>query len=136
MKAWAVVQQKVGDAPLNLPLISARGQLGYDGSLGFKNLAISFGLEFRYFTPYKAPAYSPINGQYSFQDTATITLQAPDISGYLHFRIKSFTAYVRAENLNTLDISRGGFVRNNVPTINYPYPGLQIRVGLSWNFVN
>lgn len=135
-RTWVTVQQRIGDGPLNVPLISTRNQIGYDGSLGFKNLNTSFGLELRYFTAYKAPDYSPFNGQYTYQDTATIRLKMPDITGYLHFRIKSFTAYVRVENLNTLDPGTGKWRRNNVPTRVYPYPGLNIRVGIFWSFVN
>jgi hypothetical protein len=135
-KTWVVVQQRLGDGPVNLPLISTRNMFGYDGNLGFKNLNISFGLESRYFTSYEAPNYSPLIGQYYFQDTATIKMKRPDISGYLHFRIKSFSAYVRAENLNSFNPSGGGFTKNNVPTFNYPYPGMQIRVGIFWSFVN
>lgn len=135
-RTWMVLQQRVGDGPLNLPVFTTRNQIGYDGNLSFKNLATSFGLEIKYFTPYKAPTYSPFIGQYTFQDTATVSLKAPDIAAYLHFRIKSFTAYVRAENLNTFDPGRGGWLRNNVPTREYPYPGLQIRVGIWWSFVN
>jgi hypothetical protein len=135
-RTWVVVQQRVGDGPLNLPFITTRSQIGYDGNLSFKNLNTSFGLEFRYFTSYKAPTWSPFAGQYTFQDTATVSMKAPDITAYLHFRIKSFTAYVRAENLNALDFSAGKFVRNNVPTRIYPYPGLQIKVGIYWSFVN
>lgn len=135
-KTWVVLQQRVGDGPVNLPLFSTRNQVGYDGNLGFKNLRISFGGEMRYFTPYKAPQYSPLNGQYFYQDATTVKLQMPDISAYMHFRIKSFSAYVRAENLNALKLPQGGFTNNNVPTINYPYPGLQIRIGIFWSFVN
>ena len=135
-KTWILLQQRLGDGPVNLPLLTTRNQLGYDGKLGFKNLQISFGVEMRYFTPYKAPVYSPLIGQYSFQDTTTISLKLPDITGYVHFRIKSFTAYVRAQNLNALDLGTGNFTNNNIPTLNYPYPGLQIRLGIFWSFVN
>lgn len=135
-KTWLVLQQRVGDGPVNLPLLTTRNQLGYDGTLGFKNLRISFGGEMRYFTSYKAPEYSPLLGQYFNQDLNTIKLARPDISAYLHFRIKSFSAYVRAENLNTLNVAGGGFTNNNVPTYGYPYPGMQIRVGVFWSFVN
>lgn len=135
-KTWLVLQQRVGDGPVNLPLLTTRNQVGYDGTLGFKNLRISFGAEMRYFTSYKAPRYSPLAGQYFFQDTTNVSMQLPDISGYLHFRIKSFSAYVRAENLNTLRLPQGSFTKNNIPTIDYPYPGLQIRVGVFWSFVN
>jgi hypothetical protein len=135
-KTWVVLQQRVGDGPVNVPLLSTRNQVGYDGNLGFKNLRISFGAELRYFTSYKAPQYSPLLGQYFYQDSANVSLRRPDISGYLHFRIKSFSAYVRAENLNALDVTSGGFIKNNIPTFNYPYPGLQIRIGIFWSFVN
>jgi hypothetical protein len=135
-RTWVVMQQRIGNGPLNLPFLTTRNQVGYDGSLSFKNLATSFGLEFRYFTSYKAPTWSPFAGQYTFQDTATVRLNAPDIAAYLHFRIKTFTAYVRAENLNTFDFARGGWLRNNVPTRGYPYSGLQIKVGIWWAFVN
>ena len=136
-KAWVTLQQRVGDGPVNLPLISTRNQVGYDGSLGFKNLRISFGGEMRYFTPYKAPEYSPLLGQYFYQNVNTVRLERPDISAFLHFRIKSFNAYARAENLNAINIANGGgFTRNNMPTNGYPYPGLQIRVGIFWSFVN
>jgi hypothetical protein len=135
-KTWVTLQQRVGDGPVNLPLFTTRNQLGYDGSLGFKNLRISFGGEMRYFTPYKAPEYSPLLGQYFYQDANTVKLERPDISAYMHFRIKSFNAYVRAENLNSINLPAGGFTRNNIPTKDYPYPGLQIRVGIFWSFVN
>ncbi|WEK33740.1 MAG: hypothetical protein P0Y53_14710 [Candidatus Pseudobacter hemicellulosilyticus] len=135
-RTWLVLQQRAGNGPVNMPLLTTRNQVGYDGNLGFKNLRTSFGLEFRYFTAYDAPVYSPLQGQYAYQDTERLSLKLPDISAYLHFRIRTFTAYVRAENLNSLDPTQGGFLNNNVPTFNYPYPGLQIRVGIFWTFVN
>jgi hypothetical protein len=135
-KTWLILQQRLGDGPVNLPLLTTRNQVGYDGNLGFKNLRISFGVEGRYFTSYKAPQYSPLIGQYYYQDENTVKLNLPDISGYLHFRIKSFSAYIRAENLNSLNPSQGGFTKNNIPTADYPYPGLQIRVGIFWSFVD
>lgn len=134
-KTWIILQQRAGDGPVNVPLLTTRNTIGYDGNLGFKNLNISFGLEGRYFTAYKAPAYSPLIGQYYFQDTTTVKLRMPELSLYMHFRIKTFNAYIRGENLNTLS-PQGGFTNNNIPTIGYPYPGLQIRVGIFWTFIN
>ena len=63
-------------------------------------------------------------------------MRLPDVAAYLHFRIKSFTAYLRFENLNTLDLSTGQFTRNNLVSPNYPYPGMQMRLGVYWSFVN
>ncbi len=135
-RTWVVLQQRAGDAPLNLPLMLTRNQVGYDGKLGFKNLNISTGLEFRYFTPYKSVGYSPLTGQFFYQDSTTVKLDLPEIAAYIHFRIRTFTAYFRAENLNSFDFGAGGFRNNQVMTPGYPYPGLQIRLGIFWTFIN
>ena len=135
-KTWLVIQQLTGGPPLNLPFFLTRNQIGYDGNLGFKNLLTSFGIELRYYTPYKADGYSPLVGQFFNQDSVTIKMDLPDVSAYLHFRIKSFTAYVRLENLNSLDLSSGKFTNNNFVSPNYPYPGLQFRLGVYWSFIN
>jgi len=136
LRTWIVVQQKAGNGPVNLPLLLTRNQIGYDGNLGFKNLNTSFGLEFRYFTPYKANGYSPMLGQFTYQDTNTVQMRLPEITAYLHFRIRSFTAYLHAENLNSFSLSAGGFQNNNVLIPDYPSPGLQIRLGILWSFIN
>jgi hypothetical protein len=135
-RTWVVLQQLTGNPPLNVPLLLTRNQVGYDGNLGFKNLLTSFGVELRYFTPYKANGYSPVIGQFFNQETQTIKMKLPDLAAYLHFRIKSFTAYVQIENLNTFDPSSGKFTRNNVFSPDYPYPGMQMRIGVYWSFVN
>jgi hypothetical protein len=135
-RTWIVFQQKAGNADLNLPLLFTRNQLAYDGNFGFRNLLISTGLEFRYFTPYKANNYSAPQGQFFFQDDKRISMRLPELSAYVHFRIKAFTSYIRVENLNTFRLQNGGFTGNNVIAPNYPTPGMQIRVGVFWSFVN
>jgi hypothetical protein len=130
-------QRNIGNAPVNVPLIFTRNRIGYEGNLGFKNLDIAFGAELRYHTPYKADGYSPILGQFYYQDSVRIDNPMPDIAGYVHFRIKSFKLYFRAENLNTAQVNEGfGFTRNNFAAPGYPYPGLVIRLGVYWSFVN
>ncbi len=55
----------------------------------------------------------------------------------MHFRIRSFTAYLRFENLNSLRIDNGlEFKRHNFGAPQYPYPGLVTRFGIYWSFVN
>jgi hypothetical protein len=129
------VQQKTGSVDLNTPLVYTRHRLAFEGNF-FKNLNLSTGLEVRYHTPYKADNYSPVIGQFFYQDTATIN-NLPEVSAFLHFRIRSFKGYLRAENLNTLRYNKElGFTRNNLAAPNYPYPGLMIRFGIYWSFVN
>ena len=135
--AELTVQQKAGAAPVNVPLVYTRSRIGYEGNLGFKNLMIYFGLEGKYHTPYKADGYSPLLGQFYYQNTETIRLKMPELDAYLHFRIKRFTAYVREENLNSVSIRNGfGFTNNNLAAPLYPYPGLLLHVGIFWSFVN
>ncbi|MET0392942.1 MAG: putative porin [Chitinophagaceae bacterium] len=130
-------QQVIGDAPVNVPVVFTRNRIGYEGKLGFKNLDIAFGAELRYHTPYKADGYSPLLGQFYYQDSIRISNPMPDIAGYVHFRIRSFKLYFRAENLNTARVNDGfGFTNNNLAAPGYPYPGLVMRLGIYWSFVN
>ena len=131
----ATLQQTDAAAPVKVPLLYTRNRIAYEG-LFYKNLNLSTGFEFRYYTPYKAYNYSPVMGQFTPQDSVTIS-NRPDISAFLHFRIKSFTAYLRAENLNSISFTNGfGFTHNNFAAPHYLYPGLIIRFGIQWNFVN
>ena len=131
-------QKLIGNGPVNLPLIYTRNRIGYEGDLGFKNLDIAIGFEILYRSPYKADNYSPVLGRFFYQDSLRISNSVPDISAYLHFRIRPFKAFVRAENLNTARSLGGGFgfTRNNLVAPGYPYPGLQFRIGIYWSFVN
>ena len=130
-------QQAIGTSPLNLLPVYTRNRLAYEGSLGFKNLSIAMGTEIRYRLSYKADAYSPLLAQYLPQQSKSITNKLPDIAGYIHFRIRPFTAYFRAENLNSVrDMNGIGFTNNNLVSAGYPLPGLQIRLGVFWQFVN
>jgi hypothetical protein len=130
------LQQKAGNAALNVPLIFTRNRIGYEGTLGFRKLNLATGFEIRYHTPYKADGYSPAIGKFFYQDSIKIT-NRPDIAAYLHFRIRNFRAFLRAENLNTFTSTNGfGFRHNNFGAPGYPYPGVNIRLGIYWTFVN
>lgn len=132
-------QQKIGDAPVNVPAFFTRNRIGYEGNLGFKNLDIAMGTEICYRANYRADNYSPALGQFFYQDSITIRNKLPDISAYVHFRIKPFKAFVRVENLNTARMMPGGnfgFTNNNLVAPGYALPGLQFRLGIWWSFVN
>ncbi len=137
-RAIAIAQQVAGSSPVHVPLLTVYNQFGYEGSLGFKNLLLDVGTEIRYISWYKADGYSPANGQFYSQDSTTLHQHLPDIGAYMHFRIRSFTAYIRVENLNSMAFKPLGFgwYNNNFVAPNYPYPGLLIRYGFFWSFVN
>lgn len=131
-----IFQQVAGAAPVHVPLVVSFNQIGYDGNFGFRNLFCSFGTEIRYISGYKADGYSPLTGQWFSQGDSTIRQRVPDIAAYLHFRVRSFTGYVRVEGLNALNVSTFGFNHNNFVAPDYPSPGLVIRFGFIWGFIN
>lgn len=131
--ADVMLQRKAGNAALNLPLFYTRQRLAFEG-LFFRNLNLSTGLDVRYYSPFRSDDYSPILGQFFFQDSLLIS-NRPDVAAFIHMRIKSFKAFVRAENLNTFNGS-GGFLNHNFSAPAYPRPGFFLRIGLYWTFVN
>jgi hypothetical protein len=129
------LQQTTGDPPVNIPFFYTRNRIAFEGNF-FANLFISTGLELRYQTPFKVDGYSPFLGQFMNQNAYSLS-NRPDISAFLNFRIKSFKAFLRLENLNTLNAQNGfKFDKRNFASEQYPYPGLWVRFGVWWNFVN
>ncbi len=128
------VQQVAGASPVHVPLVLTRNRIAFEGNF-YTNLFLSAGLEIRYYTAYKADGYAPLVGQFYSQDTQTISAR-PDVNVFLNFRIKSFKAFIRFENVNTLNFSTGAFNERNLTAPNYPSRGLWFRIGIWWNFVN
>jgi len=137
-RTLTVIQQVAGSSPVHVPLLVSHNQVGYDGNFGFRNLFISFGTEIRYISGYKADGYAPVTGQFFTQGDTTIRQRVPDVSLYLHMRVRSFTAYVRAENVNAVALSPNGFgfYHNNFVAPAYPSAPLTLRFGFFWGFVN
>lgn len=136
-RTLTTVQQVAGSAPVHVPLLFSSNQIGYDGSFGFHNLNISFGVELRYISPYKADGYAPETDQFYTQNK-TVSQKLPDVNLYLHLRIRGFTAYIQGENMNAMAFKPlgFGFYNNNFVAPAYPYPGMIIRVGIFWTFIN
>jgi hypothetical protein len=133
--AEATLQQTDGASPIHVPLIFTRNRLAFEGRF-FKNLLLSTGIEARYFTPFKANGYSPVIGQFYTQDSLEIN-NLPDLSVFLHYRIRGFAGYLRFENINTASFKNGfGFTNNNFAAPLYPTQGFMIRFGIQWSFVN
>ena len=130
-----IVQKTAGNNPIRVPLFYTRQRLAFEGTF-FKNLNLSTGLDINYNTPYKAYNYSPVMGKFFPQDSITIS-NLPQVSMFFDFRIKSLFAFIRVENLNTLKIQPDfGFNNNSFAAPLYPLPGLDIRFGIKWGFVN
>ncbi|MFO0414127.1 MAG: putative porin [Bacteroidota bacterium] len=129
-----IMQQTAGNAPVNVPLFLTRNRIAFEGRF-FKNLKLSTGIELRYNTPFKTSGYSPLAGQFFYQND-TIIRNRPDIAVYVSAGIKRMDLFLRVENLNTFQLSPSGFFRNNFATPLQPLPGLYARFGIFWRFVN
>ena len=130
------LQQATGNPPVSLPLLLTRNRIAFEGNF-YTNLFLSTGLELRYNSGYTMDNYSPVLGQYFYQNKQTVH-NRPDINAFMHFRIKSFKGFVRLENLNTFAVTDkgAGFTRHSFIGNDYLAPGLWTRVGVWWNFVN
>lgn len=131
------VQQTAGNNPIRVPLFFTRQRLAFEGNF-YKNLFLSAGLDIKYNTPYKPYNYSPVEGKFFLQDSVTIS-NLPQVDVFFDFRIKTFTGFVKLENLNTVEFSNSqgfGFYNNSFAAPNYPTPGFIFRLGVQWNFVN
>lgn len=122
-------QQVHGDGRINVPAFWTRHRLAYETKL-FNNLNLMTGIEAKYNTSYYADYYSPVIGQFVYQTTQRIKYYAPDLAAFVHFRIKSLSAFIRGENLNTF------FATNNFAGPAYPYNNFTFRLGLRWWFIN
>jgi hypothetical protein len=122
-------QQVHGNGPMNVPTLWTRHRIAYERKL-FNNLNLMTGIEAKYNTSYYADDYSPVIGQFVYQNNTKVKDFAPDLAAFLHFRIKSLSAFVRAENLNTF------FAHNNEAAPLYVYNNFTFRLGIRWWFVN
>jgi len=128
-------QLTAGPVPVHLPSFYTRNRIAYEGKL-LPNLILSTGFDTRWYSGYKADDYSPVNGQFFFQDQQTLTIR-PDIAYYLNFKIRGFTGMLRVENLNTITTKYGfGFKYANQYAPLYPQQSFVFRIGVLWNFVN
>lgn len=132
----AFVQQTTANAPVNLPFFFTRNRVVWGGK-AFKNLRWATGFEVRYHTAYKAAGYSPLTGQFIYQDHWTAR-NRPDVHYFLHFQITKFRGFIRLQNLNTFTLSgnKSGFKERNFRAEYYPDEALWLRVGIFWKFIN
>ena len=127
--------QKSSSGGINLPLLYTQNRIAYESNF-YKNLNLSTGFELRYFTPFTPDDWSPFNRQWVAQSQLEVS-NRPDVHAFLHINIGGFRGFLRAENLNTFSIENGfNFTHNNLAAPLYANPGLLLRLGIYWSFVN
>lgn len=132
----AHIQQTTMNAPVNVPFFLTRNRIVWEGK-AFKNLKWATGVEIRYHTSFKPAGYSPLTGQFFYQNDWTLR-NRPDVHYFLHFQITKFKVYLRLQNLNTFTSNSGGtgFKERSFRALNYPDATLWLRVGIYWSFIN
>ena len=124
----AHVQQTTKDAPVHVPLFFTRNRLVHEANY-YRNLFLAFGTEVKYNTPFRADNYSPVNAQFNLQDSITIS-NLPQVDVFVNFRIKTFKAFIRYDNLNSF------IKKHSYSAPLYLNPQGIFRLGIFWDFVN
>lgn len=123
------LQQVAGTAPVNVPKLMGRHQLGIETYIFRHALKIASGVELRYNTPYFADSYSPIFNHFYYQNSYKLS-NYPESSIFLNFKIKRFLAYFMVDQINQL------YGPNTIRAQGYPAPDFNIRFGFNWAMVN
>lgn len=126
-----VWQKSSNETVLPLPDLSLYHNLYIDAKLSKKVLSLQMGVDVRYFTKYKAPAYSPGIQNYHLQaenDQVEIG-NYPIVNAYLNFHLKRTRFFVMMYHLN-----QGMSKPNYFLTPHYPINQRLLKFGLSWNF--
>jgi hypothetical protein len=137
------VQQISNTDILRHPSFVSKHSIYFEGYV-FKKAALArLGLDVRYNTNYFADNYQPATGQFYIQNDKNIT-SVPLIDAFLSFKIQTFRAFVKAENLNELIWGstytlngRTFFVDTPIHmeyAPNYASRGTTIRFGIHWRF--
>jgi hypothetical protein len=124
--AW---QQPTANAPVNLPALLLRHKLGIETALFRKALYVSTGLEVKYHTPYYSDGYTPYFNQFYYQKDSKIS-NPPECMAFFNFRVKSFRAFVIADQLQQY------FTTNIINAPNYPAQNALFRFGFTWILIN
>lgn len=125
----AIWQQIPDQAPINMPQLMLRHQLGVEAPMFKSKLAIAVGLEVFYHTAYKGMGYSPMINQFYYQNEYEIN-NKPELGAYFNFKVKTFRAFLKFDQLQSL------WWKQNVYAQGYASQGLGFRFGFNWPLSN
>lgn len=115
---------------LPLPDLSVYSNLYLDTKLAKGVLTLQLGADVRYFTKYKAPAYTPAVQQFHLQGENAVDIgDFPIVNIYANFHLKRTRFFVMYSHANA-----GMGAANYFMAPHYPINQGLIRFGLSWNF--
>ena len=129
-----IIQHTTNGEVLPVPLVILQHRLYYHGCWFKKAMDAQFGVDLRYFTPYKAPVLCPATGMFATQQETKIGYY-PWMSVYANFYVRSIHLrfFAHYQHLNHL------FMKKDIDYMAMPgYPTNRdvFRAGLAWHFYN
>jgi hypothetical protein len=96
-----------------------------------KKLQAYIGLDASYLSTFSAIQFNSLTGSYEFWKAQGVNNGYMNLHFFTGFQIDEFKFYVRFENIGYF------WNEHSTPVLtNYPIPGTQFRIGLTWDFFN
>lgn len=126
-----VTWQKSGDETvIPLPQLSLYHNLYLLAKVAKKVLTVQLGADVRYFTKYKAPAYTPATQQFHVQGEDAVEIGGyPFVNVYANLHLKRTRIFVMMYHVN-----QGMGKREYFMVPHYPINPRLLKIGVSWNF--
>ncbi len=129
----SVILQSASEDEIRLPEFYSRHSLYFEGNIFKRVMLLRVGFDLRMSSDYYANYYQPLVGQFHIQDRENI-LFYPATDVFLTLKVKTFRFFVKGENITQLVYDQNQQLFEQIP--GYPQPFFNLRLGLSWQFLN
>jgi hypothetical protein len=126
-----LAQQVSANAPINIPQLASKVQLGFTKKVIKNSLLVNTGLDIAYNTPFTTAEYLPFNNQFAFGTTYKQN-NLPRFSFFASSRIKRFSIYLLLDEIQ----QPMNYFENRILLAGYPAMDFMARVGFRWGMVN
>lgn len=118
--------QQTAQTELSLPKFIGKHSLYYQNNIFKKNLLIQTGLDLHHNDRFNAYAFFPLIDQFYLTNQSRLVYY-PIVDAFVSFKVKTFKAFVKAENLTA-------FLTEEVPfqVPEHPQNEFLIRIGINW----
>lgn len=124
-----LIQLLPQDAPLHLPFFSTHQRLGIEKHVFHKKLLLASGIDMRWNSAYYADGYAPLFADFITQDQQKISV-VPQVAIYVNAKVKRFRGSLSVGQLQQ------SLYNQNQLFQQYYAPGIQVRFGFNWAFIN
>ncbi len=129
----SIVLQSTSEDEIRLPSFYSKNSLYFEGKIFKKVMLLRTGFDLRMSSNYFATYYHPLAGQFQLQDKEEISFY-PAVDVFLTFKVKTLRFFIKGENLTHVIYDQ--YKELFVQVADYPQPFFNMRLGLSWQFLN